>query len=168
LNLSILRLFTPGVITSEINKPFGLAILGIYDDDQMLCSPIVGVHCHELGTASLNPWIRHTLTAPAAYRVVVTNNTGMTYDTALDFAVAATGCIKIRTNTDPAGSQSASTLTFGVPASVVNTLNVATNASAVSSTASMDVNPVIPTVPPPVPTPDDTGRIRKHGTWTFL
>jgi hypothetical protein len=130
LNLSIVRLFTPGVNFSEINKPFGLASLGVFDDDQMACSPIIGVHAHELGTTSLNPSIRHTLMTPAVYRIVVTNNTGLTYDTSLDFAVVVTGCIKIRTNTDPSGAQAASTVTFGVPA----TVTVATPTSVTSTT----------------------------------
>ncbi|MHC4332506.1 MAG: hypothetical protein ACYSUV_02000 [Planctomycetota bacterium] len=99
LNLNVIKVLNPGTVPDIVNSSFGVASAGVYGPinswgGHMLCSPIIRVTSAGIGVASLNPYSEHIIGSPGLYVVQVFNNTGRTFDFALDMAVSVTGVIK--------------------------------------------------------------------------
>lgn len=100
LNLTLLKVLTPGVIPDTVNSSFGVAAVGVYGPVNtygglMVCSPIIKTVSAGLGVAFLNPYTDNTIVSPGIYVVNVFNNTGKSAAAAIDLSVAVTGQIKI-------------------------------------------------------------------------
>ena len=99
LNLTVLKVLTPGVVPDIINSTFGIVGAGVYGPinswgGHMVCSPFIRVASNGLGTASLNPYVEYRVATPGVYVVALFNNTGRTSNFALDVSVNMTGLIK--------------------------------------------------------------------------
>lgn len=89
LNLHIVKVLTPGVVPSYINRSLGLASVGVYDGP-MLTSALALVKGAQVGISQFNPWSARRFVSPGTYTVVVSNNTSN-----VDVSVVVTGALKL-------------------------------------------------------------------------
>jgi hypothetical protein len=94
INLNVIRILTPGVVSDAINSTLGLATVGVYGDE-MICSPFVYVTATDVGCAVLHPYTERTIVTPGTYSVKAVNNTGLTFQNAVDLSIAVTGVVKL-------------------------------------------------------------------------
>lgn len=94
LDLSIVRILTPGVVPDIINSSYGWCYAGVYAG-YMVASPFVAVASSHVGTTSHPSCCEKIIASPGLYTVKVVNNTGKTADSAIDMSVCVTGVIKI-------------------------------------------------------------------------
>ena len=93
LNMNVLRVLTPGVEPDLINSAYGWVYVGVFAG-YMAASPFVVVASSQVGLNELYPNSEKIIASPGTYSVKLVNNTGRTYDKAVDLAVCVTGTIK--------------------------------------------------------------------------
>lgn len=89
LNLHVLKILTPGVTPTYVNRSLGLASLGVYEGP-MLTSALAIVKGSQVGIAQFNPWMVRRFVSPGTYTVLISNNTRN-----VDLSVAALGALKL-------------------------------------------------------------------------
>lgn len=94
MGMNILSVFTPGVLADQINASFGWCYVGVFSG-HMASSPFIYVSASQVGVANLPTTCDKVIASPGVYTVQLVNNTGRTYDKALDLSVCVTGVIKI-------------------------------------------------------------------------
>lgn len=94
MDLNLLKVGNPGVIPDIINSSFGWCYAGVFAG-YMAASPFISASAIQVGITGLHACCEKIIASPGLYTVKVVNNTGKTYDKALDLAVCVTGVIKI-------------------------------------------------------------------------
>lgn len=89
LNLHLLKILTPGVIPTYVNKPLGFVSVGVYFGN-MLTSSVALVRAFNIGCVQFNPYQSRILRTPGIYSVIVANNTNN-----VDASVCVTGSLKL-------------------------------------------------------------------------
>ena len=94
LDMNVLNVLTPGVSPDQINASFGWCYVGVFAG-HMASSPFVYVSTSQVGLVGLPTTCDKVIASPGIYTVQLVNNTGRTFDKAIDLAVCVTGVIKI-------------------------------------------------------------------------
>lgn len=94
LDMNILKVLTPGVVPDNINSSFGWCYTGVFCGI-MAASPFITVASSQVGITGLKSCCERIIASPGVYTVQIVNNTGKTYEMAIDLSVSVTGAIKI-------------------------------------------------------------------------
>lgn len=91
LNLHLIKVLTPGVIPSYVNRSLGLCSVGVYEGT-MLTGAGALVKGLQVGVSQFNQWQVRRFISPGIYQVIVSNNAQN-----IDLSVAVTGTLKVYT-----------------------------------------------------------------------
>lgn len=91
LNLHLIKVLTPGVIPTYVNRSLGLASVGVYEGS-MLTGAGALVKGLQVGVSQFNQWSVRRFISPGSYEVIISNNTRN-----IDVSVAVTGTLKVYT-----------------------------------------------------------------------
>jgi hypothetical protein len=94
IDLNVVKVLNPGVVPDAINSSFGWCYAGVFAG-RMAASPFISVSASQVGVTGLHPFCEKIISSPGLYTVMVVNNTGKVYTSALDLSVCVTGVIKI-------------------------------------------------------------------------